>query len=579
MFVPALAFVLNAGQIQSTTNMENARLESARAALAMAQLPTALAPFMVPRPAACFPEGMAVTPEMLASLERAMGRTPFDDRYNIGGSWSHGLPTVVTWSLVPDGLMIPSAGINGEVDSPSTLFATMDANFPSRELWIGLIESSLDRWSQVSGISFVRVQNAGNDWDDGETFFAPGSATRGSIRIGMHPVGPQPLAYAYGPQNGNVVIDSNDILTFTNPANDYRRLRNVLQHEFGHAIGLGHACPQNGTKLMEPTSTTAYDGVRHDEIRAAQLLYGDVYEPNETSAMASDLGMLAPGAFNFGTPPGPVVPNGSIMGISLGTDVDYYKLSVSGPTLLVATVAPVGTTYASGTQNVDGSCSAGTSFNSSLIQPLQFQFLRNDLAVLGTSAGAPSATLARTLIPAGVYMVKVYSTVPNNSINASQLYSFSGNVVRANVSASANLVRQINASWPTALAGATYDVYRAPVSPAGAEVSLGTVSATALSDTDVVPGVQYRYRVVGTQLGSAPVEYEFGTGVALAGTCPADFDGDGMVDDADFAIFLAAYNTLEIPSANPWCDLTADLFVDDQDFVRFVSAYNVLLCP
>ncbi|MFO0860059.1 MAG: matrixin family metalloprotease [Phycisphaerales bacterium] len=580
MLQVSLAAVLAAtGQLQSMLELAAARQEATGRALAACNLPTALAPLMVPRPIACFPEGSAPTPEMIAALDRAMGRFPFQDRYNIAGSWSHGLPTIVTWSLVPDGLLIPSAGISGETDSPSTLFATMDANFPSRELWIGLIQSCFDRWSQVCGIQFTRVESGSNDWDDGAEFFAPGSDSRGSIRIGMKPVGPSPLAYAYGPSNGNVVIDSNDILTFTNPANDYRRFRNVLQHELGHAIGLAHACPQNGTKLMEPTSTTAFDGVRHDEIRAVQVLYGDIFEPNDTSDMAADLGVLAPGAFAFGTPPAPAVTNGSTMGVSSDADIDYYKLTASGPTLLVANATPIGLTYASGLQNVDGSCSGGTSANSAMIQKLEFQLLRSDLSLLGTSTGTPTATLARTLIPAGTHLLKVYSTVPHGFVNSSQLYSLSGNAIRAYVSASTSAVRRIDVTWPSALTGASYQVFRAPVSAPGAEVSLGTTSATSLADTDVVPGVPYRYRIIAAQPGGTPVEYEPGEGASLIAPCPADFNGDARVDDADFLIFVQAYNILEIPGANPWCDLTGDLVVDDQDFVVFITGYENLVCP
>ncbi|MBX3381086.1 MAG: hypothetical protein KF805_13410 [Phycisphaeraceae bacterium] len=69
----------------------------------------------------------------------------------------------------------------------------------------------------------------------------------------------------------------------------------------------------------------------------------------------------------------------------------------------------------------------------------------------------------------------------------------------------------------------------------------------------------------------------------LALACPADFNGDGLVDDADFVLFVAAYNILDCadPSMPPGCpaDLNADGFVDDADFVAFVAAYNQLLCP
>ncbi len=67
------------------------------------------------------------------------------------------------------------------------------------------------------------------------------------------------------------------------------------------------------------------------------------------------------------------------------------------------------------------------------------------------------------------------------------------------------------------------------------------------------------------------------------GPCPADLNGDGVVDDADFVIFVAAYNLLYCSDAlmPEGCasDLTNDGYVLDDDFVAFVPAYNDLLCP
>ncbi|MBX3387920.1 MAG: hypothetical protein KF691_00545 [Phycisphaeraceae bacterium] len=65
--------------------------------------------------------------------------------------------------------------------------------------------------------------------------------------------------------------------------------------------------------------------------------------------------------------------------------------------------------------------------------------------------------------------------------------------------------------------------------------------------------------------------------------CPADLNGDGLVEDTDFTIFVAAYNILDCadPSmpANCPADFNSDGFVDDADFLVFVQAYNELLCP
>ncbi|MBL8875759.1 MAG: endonuclease/exonuclease/phosphatase family protein [Phycisphaerae bacterium] len=63
--------------------------------------------------------------------------------------------------------------------------------------------------------------------------------------------------------------------------------------------------------------------------------------------------------------------------------------------------------------------------------------------------------------------------------------------------------------------------------------------------------------------------------------CPGDLNNDRQVDDADFTIFAAAYDTLTCPPSPAPCpaDLNGDTFVDDADFVLFAEAYNTLICP
>ncbi len=71
--------------------------------------------------------------------------------------------------------------------------------------------------------------------------------------------------------------------------------------------------------------------------------------------------------------------------------------------------------------------------------------------------------------------------------------------------------------------------------------------------------------------------------IPLAAPCPADLNGDGFVDDADFQIFVVAYDILDCtdPAMPAGCpsDLNADAIVDDADFQVFVVAYNAVLCP
>jgi len=72
--------------------------------------------------------------------------------------------------------------------------------------------------------------------------------------------------------------------------------------------------------------------------------------------------------------------------------------------------------------------------------------------------------------------------------------------------------------------------------------------------------------------------------VGLAGTpCPCDLNSDTVVDDADFVVFVQAFDTLDcldpdMPARCP-SDFNGDSVVDDRDFVLFVLAYNELVCP
>lgn len=84
--------------------------------------------------------------------------------------------------------------------------------------------------------------------------------------------------------------------------------------------------------------------------------------------------------------------------------------------------------------------------------------------------------------------------------------------------------------------------------------------------------------------------------------CDADFNGDGLVDDLDFQIFVVAYDQLVCEIVDPGgggdagrsgvgpggpggtkpdcpCDLNNDRFVDDLDFQKLVVAYDEVLCP
>ncbi len=104
---------------------------------------------------------------------------------------------------------------------------------------------------------------------------------------------------------------------------------------------------------------------------------------------------------------------------------------------------------------------------------------------------------------------------------------------------------------------------------------------------DVYPGgVDMFYRDdLGGVIGEGYGDYDVGFNAAFeyVSTCPADLDGDGLVADSDFSLFVVAYDLLvcsdpAMPAGCP-ANLNSDIWVDDSDFSLFAVAYDELLCP
>jgi hypothetical protein len=253
--------------------------------------------------------------------------------YNSAGRWSSsasgstgtwGDPVALTWSIVPDGTMIPALySFQGEVSSPSDLMKFLDDNIgggpgagslnPADHDWFQLIQSSFDRWEELSGVNFIY-----EPFDDGAIVNGTNGGilgVRGDIRLsghlidGLNPDGmgnPQPniLAYSYFPNRGDFVLDTGNAAIFGYPEGNYLRLRNTLMHEFGHSLGLNHTegdvdpdtpGAQLGSILMEPALAVNFDGPQLDDILGIHRLYGDFGESgtgNNTAQTASHLGLI-----------------------------------------------------------------------------------------------------------------------------------------------------------------------------------------------------------------------------------------------------------------------------------------------
>ncbi len=546
---------------------------------------------------ACWdPSGPAPTAAELAAMQ-ALHTVGFNPRYQLNGSWSpaQGSPVTITWSLVPDGLNIPSG--NGEPAANSTLFANMDSRFASqggRATWIAQFEAVFARWSAISGINYVRVSAPGQPWDDGAAWGSAGNGTtRGDVRVSSKPIdgGGRVLAYNFFPTVSDMVMDSAE--NWANANNSFRFLRNTLAHELGHGLGFAHVCPVNQSKLMEPFLSTSFDGPQQDELRAAHANYGDAFEPNGTTANAFDLGTLAAGAIiDLGAVPAPAVANGSLLSLTSSGDRDLFKFRLNEPRLLRVTAVPIGSTYNEGPQGSGegGGCDAGVAQNSLTAANLILTALNVDgttpVNAADVNPEGQTETLAGALFSQGVSYVRVSSNAPLGPV---QLYTLRVEVLSASlkpVASDGTFTDRVTISWPAIPDATNYRLVRNTINSPGAAETLTTTTATSFEDTTALPGVNYFYFLQVSQSG--------GTGfrtTTLAGTgelgfraqspCASiDFNNDGVFpDDADAADFLAVLAGSGCPECNG-IDFNNDgIFPDDRDIADFLNVLAGGECP
>ncbi|MCB9852406.1 MAG: matrixin family metalloprotease [Phycisphaerales bacterium] len=386
---------------------------------------------LIPVPQLCFAPG---TPdEVIAQFAGTAGPRFFQiDRWSVtasGATGGAGDPITLTYSFPPDGTTIPM--ISG-VSFPSginTFRAWMNSLYGSQLVWQPIFEQVFDRWSEVSGVTYVYEPA-----DDGaQTNFSPGIlGVRGDLRIcgkvldGNSGV----LAYNNFPDDGDMVFDAGDSF-FNVTSGGSLRLRNVAAHEHGHGLGELHVCPLEEIKLMEPIASTAFDGPQHDDIRNAHKHYGDPFEPDNSPAQATDLGFLSiPSSQTLGQLGAPIINFGATLSIDANGEQDYFGFSVASPASLSVTVTPIGTNYADAPQECSSGsafCCSGTFTNSLISANLGVEVIGSDGSTVLASATAAAAGAVETisnliLNPAGDYYVRVFET---NTPNQPQLYQVS----------------------------------------------------------------------------------------------------------------------------------------------------------
>ena len=327
------------------------------------------------------------------------------------GQATQGQPVTITWSIVPDGTPITPTDAT-ESSDPSSLRARMAAIYggsatgdPTAQPWFSVYQATFDNLAAISGLRFVYEPN-----DDGLVIDGAISTSkwgllgvRGDIRLSGHSIDGNSgvLAYAYYPDNGDVVIDTND--TFYNTiTSDSLRLRNILEHEIGHSLGLPHVCPVNQTKLMEPFINLGFRGSQFDDVYSLQRNYSDPLEvhgalrDNDTVANATPISLVT------GT-----TAAWQWLSIDDSTDLDHYSFSGTATQQLTVRIIPSDPilptdpnvdTYLEGAQNADGSCSAGTAFDPTTQQDLVLDLIGTNGSTVVATAPVQAAGLTEQIV-------------------------------------------------------------------------------------------------------------------------------------------------------------------------------------
>ena len=247
-------------------------------------------------------------------------------------------------------------------------------------------------------------------WECGATCELP---ARGSTEAGTT------LAFNYFPDEGDMVLDTDDGVLFGGSANNFRYFRNTIMHEHGHGFGLNHVSSNTDDLLLGPSINTSFDGPQLDEVRAIQYYFGDANEKsngglgNDTAALATSLGAIDVGATasvgsDADVPDQFIQPTATDF-VSLANlgDTDFYSFSVSEPAHLNAMLTPRGGQF---TQAGDGG--TPTLFDASARVDLILDVFDTDGTSLLASANDTGKggieSLAELSLPeAGEYFVRI----------------------------------------------------------------------------------------------------------------------------------------------------------------------------
>ncbi|MCC7413721.1 MAG: matrixin family metalloprotease [Gammaproteobacteria bacterium] len=209
------------------------------------------------------------------------------------GKWgplAAGTPASVTWSLMPSGPFFAESLAETANTGGTLIWGNITALGDSPAFPAGFeaeLQAAFDAWSQVSGITFVRVSEQGVV-DYGAR---PGPGERiGDIRIGAHAFdgagavvafSARPPWFADDTRAGDIQFDlAENWQLHRNPNGPGLSLFLVAAHEIGHALGLEHVNDHGALMFGHYSGYAAgVTGPMADDIAGARYLYGPVLTP------------------------------------------------------------------------------------------------------------------------------------------------------------------------------------------------------------------------------------------------------------------------------------------------------------
>jgi hypothetical protein len=511
-------------------------------------------------PQFCFAPGVQPTPEMQEWInQQLMGG--FMDRFFLeGSSWTtaRNTPTTLSWSFVPDGLVITS---QGQPIGVSSLFSSMDALFAQeggRATWIAQFQWAFDRWAALSGLSYTRVTFNGQDWDDASAWGTTGNdTTRGDIRIcGIDIDGPSGIL-AFNPfpnGGGDMHMDVAERWDDNSPP-DFTLLRSTVAHEHGHGIGLLHICPTAGVFLMEPAATENFEGPQHDDIRGAHRMYGDAFEPNNTSTAAISVGDVMPGVtLSLGALPANeeavlATSMASIVDRTGTPDRDFYRVNATAPVLLNVSLQPIGTVYEAADQ---GQCNGPFSIvNSIAVADLRLQVLgSNGTTLILDRDQSPIGSIEffnGLLMAPGTFFVAAQSDNGPTGETSVQMYNLSV-VGRTDnmlpIASDSTEDGGVLITWPSVLNAQAYRLRRNTVNNINGAATLNLADPLQLEafDGGTTPLVQYYYWLEVRQFTNGPWVATAAATSGEPGMRPADNVGPTANAGPDIVVFDSPTN-------------------------------------